>query len=88
MRDRDCEKYIGEANEADGFFGAGCGTFLGGFSGNCDSQFQAARINRDNCYASKARQARNDEITRQIVGVLKWAAILVIVFFVMKWYLN
>ena len=85
---QDCEKYIGEWNEADGFFGANCGTWFGGFSANCKTQAQAAHMNRQNCYNVKSRQSRNDQLTEQIIDVGKLFVIAGMLFFIIKWYMK
>ena len=87
-RNSECERFIGEWNEADGFFGANCGTWVGGFSANCKSQQQAAMMNRASCYDIKNVQERNDRLTKQVMTVGMWVGIGVLVFFVLKWYLK
>lgn len=87
MKDPNCERYIGQAFETDGFFGAKCGTWVGGFSANCKSQQAAAQINRENCYRRNYNVARNDEITQQVINIGKYLFIAAIIYFTVKWYL-
>lgn len=87
-KDQNCERFIEEAEKADGFFGAECHTWVGGFSAGCKEADLSSKVNRSNCYAEKAQRLRNDENTKQIVDVLKWAAIAIIAFFFLKWYLT
>lgn len=88
QRDPQCEQYIGDYNTARGFLGANCGTWLGGLSANCKSQQYYANYNRQACYTAKGEYAQGKETTVTVVSLLKWAAIAVIVFYLLKWYLK
>lgn len=87
-REPECERYMQEANQARGFFGADCGTWFGGIAKNCKSQDQAGKVNRNNCYLNKGLLDANQESTEMVIMLLKWGAALFIVYMVLKWYLK
>ena len=83
-----CEAYIGEWNEAEGFFGANCGTWMGGFGANCRTVEAQAKAQRDQCKRTKYAYKKNSELFDQAFEVAKYGAAVVLAFFIIKWYLK
>lgn len=83
-----CNSYIGDWQTTDGFMGANCGTWFGGFSRNCKDAEAQAKAMRNDCANDKLTYSRNLLQSAEIIKLLKFAAGAVLLYFFLKWYLK